>query len=367
LMDEWTQQGKRVNLLASEEHTELHSRKYRFVPRERFRFHTKVVEPTYERIPRSMEDLRFTVQIYNVQKVVEARDPTSISLNLGYHFGFKAAGFYDTELTTDYEPCRWSSNESSIELPGLDGSQGATLFLRLRRQAPESVALLPIRISFNGNPVGESKPSSRFEVTKYNIPRALLNGKEPNRIEFSCSTFNPARLGSSDDFRELGFMLHSVNLQSEAPINASLPYWLDFGNETDAVDGELRGFYAKEPVSYRWIEPAAQVLVSRPLAAEPGLEITLRAVKSCPDPNLRQFLVLSVNGVDVGKKELLDRWDDFRIYNFSIPKEVPRLPSTVIRIRVDPPWIPKSTDYYTDDWRALGCGIDWLRIGGKGE
>ncbi|PYV84811.1 MAG: hypothetical protein DMG05_23905 [Acidobacteria bacterium] len=366
LMDEWTQQGKRVNLLASEEQTELHSRKYRFVPKERFRFHTRVVEQTYERMPQSMEDLRFTVQIYKLERNLQQDDSDSIAVNIGYNFGFMTSGFYATELSSDYEPFRWSGAKSTLELPRIEAAHDAVLLLRLRQDFPRGIIPAPVRIFFNERLIDESKPSSKFEVIKCAVPRSLLNLGGKNKIAFSSSTFCPARLGG-DDIRELGFMVHYIKLQSLTPITRYHPYSLDLGAESDVVDGQLTGFYGREPGSYRWTEPKAEVIVPRPLGPEPELEISLRAAKSSPDRNFKQFLTLSVNDVDVRETELLGTWDEFKVYHFRIPKSARGSPNTAIMVRAVPPWIPKSTDYYTDDWRTLGCAIDWLKIGAKAE
>src|SRR5207247_6184385 len=127
-----------------------------------------------------------------------------------------------------------------------------------------------------------------------------------------------------------------LKLQSLAPITAHHPYFLDFGAQSDLVDGQLTGFYGREPGSYRWTEPKAQVILPTQLAAEPDLKISLRAVKSCPDPNFKQFLTLSVNDVDIGKTELFGTWDEFKVYQFLIPKSARGRPNTVIKIRVVP-------------------------------
>jgi len=364
LMEEWTQKGKKVNLLASEERTALTSLKYKFVPKELFRFQTRVVESAYERLPQTIEDLRFAVQLYEVRERREPVDSTAIGLNLGYHFGFRATGFYNMELSNNYEPFRWCGGQSSIDLPGVAGKDDAILALRLRRDVPENLGAMPIRVFLNDQLVGEPKLSPKFQVVTFPISKALLKGRTSNQIRFSSSTYSPAQLGISDDVRELGFMIHSLKLQLLTPISPEHPYALDLGSQSDEVDAKLENFYPKEPASFRWSGPAAQVVVERPLALGPNLKTSIRALKSSPNPAFRQFLTVSVNGRDLGQVEMLDRWDEFRTYDFPIPKEAPRSPQTVIAIKVSPPWTPARGDTYTDDWRALGCALDWLKIEG---
>ena len=361
-MEEWTRQGKKVNLLASEEQTALMSPRYEFVPKERFRFQTRVVESNYEHLPQAVEDLRFTVQVYKVQERPQPADLTSIGLNLGYHFGFSATGFYNMELSNDYEPFRWSGGQSWIELPGLKASDDAILSLRLRRDVPANVAGTPIQVFFNDRLIGEPKLSPKFEVFAFPISNLLLKDRTRNEIRFSSSTYSPARLGMSDDIRELGFMVHSLKLQLLTPITPQHPYFLDFGAQSDEVDGKLTGFYPREAASFRWSGPAAQIVLDRPLAADPDLKISIRALKSSPNPSFKQFLNVSVNGKEVGQAELLDKWDEFRTYDFPIPKTAPRSTQTTVAIKVNPPWNPSGSDTYTDDWRTLGCAVDWLKI-----
>jgi hypothetical protein len=283
---------------------------------------------------------------------------------LGYHFGFRATGFYHLELSNEYEPFRWTTGRASVELPELKGSEDALLLMRLRRDVPGSLAEDPIKIFFNTRLVGEPRLSRRFEVVALPIPNPLFHGMSKNIIEFSSSTYSPARSGVGDDIRELGFMVQSVKLQLLAPVSADHPYFLDFGGDSDELDGKLTGFYAKEPASFRWSLPEAQVVLPRALSAKSDLKISIRALKSSPDPDLRQSLVVAVNGRAVGRAELLDRWDSFRSYDFLIPREIPRSAQTVISLNVTSPWKPSSGDVYSDDWRSLGCAIDWLKIAG---
>ncbi len=365
LMEEWNRQGKKVNLLASEERTALLSSRYEFVPIERFRFHTQIVESTYEHLPHSMEDLRFTVQLYRAKKRLQPADPTSISLNLGYHFGFSAAGFYNLELSNEYEPFRWAGERASIQLPRLKGRENAVLRMRLRREVPGKLAQEPIKIFLNHRLVGEPKLSRQFEVLEFPVANALFRGRDRNTIQFSSSTYNPARSGMSNDTRELGFMVHSLKLQLLAPVSSLHPYFLDVGAQSDEVDGKLIGFYAREPASFRWIEPVARVELARPLEPASELKLSLRALKASPIAGFKQFLSVSINGRIIGRTELVDHWDEFRTYDFSVPRAMPDSPKTVVELEVNPPWHPASSDIYTDDWRPLGCAVDWLKISGK--
>ena len=119
LVENWRQQGKRIHLLSSDEHTEVRSRRLQFLPRQRFEFKTRVVEPVYERLPRRMMDLKYGVQIYEVQLIAPAPPPAAAVLNMDFNFGFPTRGFHAVEATADGEAFRWTSGSASLELPEL--------------------------------------------------------------------------------------------------------------------------------------------------------------------------------------------------------------------------------------------------------
>jgi hypothetical protein len=368
LMDDWTSQGKRIRILSSEEQTELKSGKYSFVPRGRFEFNTKVVEQTYDHLPQSMEDLRFSVQSYELQRKAREKEPSSITFNMGDNFGFKTSGFYQTESNTDREIFRWSAGSSAIELSRINSSRDAILFLRLGQDLPQGVSSTPIKVFFNRQLIAEPRLSSEFQRMEWVIPRPLLNAGGKNELAFTSGTFSPARVMGSTDRRELGFMLDCIKLLSNAPMTDSHPYFVDLGAESDVIDCELRGFYGKEPESYRWTASQAELRIPLPLDLRQGyeFEISLRAVKSCPDAHFKQYLALSLNDIDLGQTELLGAGNAFKTYHFPVPKKTQFLQHPVIKIRVTPAWNPKRAGY-SDDWRTLGCAIDWLKLGGRGS
>jgi len=120
--------------------------------------------------------------------------------------------------------------------------------------------------------------------------------------------------------------------------------------------------------SYRWTASQAELGIPLSLDFRQGneFEISLRAVKSCPDAHFRQFLALSLNDIDLGQTELLGAGNEFKTYHFPVPKKAGLLQRPVIKIRVTPAWNPKRAGY-SEDWRTLGCAIDWLKLGGRGS
>ena len=364
LVGGWLKQGMKVKLIASEEATALPSQGIQFIPQTRLEFRTEWVESPYDRLPRVMEILRLHLQIYEVQGREGTTVPTSIPVNFGYNFGFRASGFYRTELTTSDETYRWTDALAAIDLPGINNSTDALLILRLGQDLPQGVELGPARIFFNGESIAEGRFRGKLRVVKYLLPQSLLNLKGVNTVEFHTPTFSPAGQGFSEDKRELGLMLDSLKLQSLIPISSANPYQVNLSSELGDVDADLSGFYLRGSDQYRWAEPIARIDLPVALKNNEELQLVVRAVKSCPDPGFRQMLTASLDGKKLGSTELTGVGDQFNSYRFPIPRKWKRSRTPSVEIRVDPPWTPKSSGQSVD-WRSLGCAVDWVRIEGS--
>ncbi len=363
LIQRWLSEGKDVHLLASQEHTELHSRKLQFVPQHRFGFKTRVVEATYERLPRSMTPLSYTLQIYSLRPATRT-DPKTVTLNMDFNFGFATKGFHSPETNPERETFRWTSGSASLELPQLEAERSAILSLRLAQDYPEKLNPSPARILFNDKLIAEMQLTPRFEVMRWEIPKDSLNLQARNQLSFTSSTYSPVQLGNSEDQRELGIMVDGVKLQSVEPISLNNPLQLDLGSEGDVLDADLAGFFGREPDSYRWTEAEAEVRLPVPVDGRTPLRLSLRAVKSCPDPAFRQWLSLNLDGAMLGKAELVGTGTEFRVYEFPLPRRLATGGQSVIRLTVDPPWNPAQTGHSADR-RTLGCAIDWIKIDGN--
>jgi hypothetical protein len=359
----WLGQGKKIQLISSEEMTALPTRQIGFVPVSGIEFQTRLAESSYERLPQFMETFRLHLQIYDIQTRHTRSIPTSLPVNFGYNFGFRTSGFHRTEMTSSEETYRWTGASASIELPEIENSNDATLIVRLGQDLPEGVELGPAKILFNGKQIAEAEFRGKLHAVKYSIPRSLLNLQGANKVDFVSPTFSPASYGLSDDKRELGIMLDSLLLQSLRPISIANPYQVNLGSELGDVEGDLTGFYLRVADQYRWTEPVAKIRLPVPLENDEEMILSLRAVKSCPDPGFRQRMGISVDGREIGNAELIGVGDQFKVYQFPIPRNLPHSQMPSIEIRVDPPWIPKSSGQSVD-WRTLGCALDWVRIGG---
>ena len=359
LVENWHRQGKRVHLLSSDEQTQVGGRRLQFLPRQRFEFKTRVVEPVYERLPRMMMDLKYGLQIYEVQPAAPAPPPSAVTLNMDFNFSFPTRGFHAVETTADGEAFRWTSGPASLELPELTAANEGVLSLSLAQDFPQPLAS-PARIHFNGHLVAERRLPRRFEVIRWPIPGAWLNLNGKNTLSFDSAIHSPAENGRSDDRRQLGLMVDGVKLETLSAISASHPLLLNLGSEQDTLDADLSGFFSRDRDSYRWTEAQAEVKLTSPLDTTRPRRLVVRAVKACPDASFRQWISVSVDGRAAGRTELLGAGMEFREYPFTLqPGASSRRP--VIQIAVEPAWNPAKAGGSADS-RTLGCAIDWIRI-----
>jgi hypothetical protein len=359
LVENWHRQGKRVHLLSCDEHTEVGGGQLQFLPRQRFEFKTRVVEPVYEGLPRMMMDLKYGLQIYEVQPAAPAPRPSAATLNMDFNFGFPTRGFHAVETTADGEAFRWTSGSASLELPELMPASEGVLSLSLAQDFPQPLAS-PARIHFNGHLVAERRLPRRFEVVRWPIPGAWLNVNGKNIVAFDSAIHSPGENGLSDDRRQLGLMVDGVKLETVTPISASHALLLNLGSEQDTLDADLSGFFSRDQDSYRWTEAQAEVKLTAPLDSTSPLRLVVRAVKSCPDASFRQWMAVSLDGRIAGRTELLGTGMEFREYEFTLqPGANSR--QAVIQIAVQPPWNPAEAGRSVDS-RTLGCAIDWIRI-----
>jgi hypothetical protein len=306
-----------------------------------------------------MMDLKYGVQIYEVQPVASVQPVTAITLNMDFNFGFPTRGFHSVETTMDGEAFRWTSGVASVELPALRAAYDGLLSLSLAQDLPPGLASAA-RIHFNGNLVAERRLPQRFEVFRWPIPKAWLNQNGKNTISFDSAIHSSERDGSGIDLRSLGLMVDGVKLETLTPISANHPLLLNLGSEQDTLDATLAGFFSRDRDSYRWTEPEAQVKLVPPLDRTRPLRLVIRAVKSSPDASLRQWMSVSVDGRDVGRTELVGTGVEFREYPFTLPPGTSSL-QPVIQIAVQPTWNPAKAGGSVDS-RTLGCAIDWIRI-----
>ena len=361
VVGEFMAEGKRVFVVACEEQTSLLSSKYVFEPKERFYFSSQVVEQTYERLPKGMAGVHYRLQIYEVQPRPQGSSKPFSALNADSGFGYATTGFYGAESEAGGNTYRWSRGDASVELPEIDASQPAVLIARLARPSVGAATRTPIRVLLNGHDLGPIQLSRRFK--DYNLPIAqsqLARGKS-NLVEFLSDSFNPAASQAGADKRNLGFMLDCVRLKALMPVTGSNLYQVGFNFDTECSGIQVNDFYPPEGTGLSWTGLSPSLTFPMLIDTRQTYQVVLRAVKSNPDPEYRQFLTVWVNEVELETKEMIGTGDQFREYSFAIPPEALNSQPVMIRFQVRPTWNP-SLAGESSDIRNLGCALQWIRI-----
>lgn len=361
LVSNWQRQGKRAYVLSSPEHTEIRSQRLSFAPRHRFELSTRVVEAVYDHLPRSMTDLKYGVQVYEVRFHEPQPPPREVTLNLDFSLGYAALGFHPVEISADREAFRWTSGNASLQLPEIEALHDAVLTLRLGQSLPADVDAAAVKIRLNGKPVAEPVLPREFKVFRYLIPRQWLNADGHNLAELDSNTHTVAEGPQHEDKRQLGIMVEGLKLQSLVPTSATHPFLLDLGSEFDVLDADLHGLFGREIDGYRWTAEEAEIRLPGPLDLAQPLHLLLRAVKSCPDPAFRQWLQVEINEQPMGRIELIGTGKEFRVYKFLLPRKLKLELRPVVQLTVSPAWNPAQAGE-SQDSRTLGCAIDWVKI-----
>lgn len=358
VVGEFMAKGKKVFVVACEEQTSLLSSKYVFEPKERFYFSNQMVERTYERLPKGMADVGYSLQIYEVEPRPPERSKPFEALNIHSSFGYASTGFYQAEVGNDRNVYRWSQGDASVELPEIDASQPAVLILRMARPNIGPAAQTPVRVLLNSHDLGLIQSPPVFKDYKIQVVASQLARGKNNRVEFLSDTFNPAASQAGEDNRDLGFMLDCVKLQALTP-TTGFPYQIDFDTECNGI--QVDDFYPTEGTGFSWTGLSPSLIFPISIDTDQTYQVVMKAVKSNPDPEYRQFLTVWVNDVKLGTQEMFGTGDQFRKYSFTIAPEALDSQPAVIRFQVRPPWNPglagESLDY-----RNLGCAVQWIRV-----
>ena len=359
VVGEFLDKQRRVFLISCEEWTSLDSSKYFFEPRERFYFTGDLVERTFERLPQKMQEVHYSLQIYEVKPRPQGGPKPYQALNSHTNFGYASEGFHELEFRDDRNPYRWSRGDASVGLPEIDGAYPAVLIARLARPDLGAATDSAVAVRLNGQDLGSVNLSPKFRDYRIPIERGQLARGERNRVEFKSQTFNPSALLGWEDTRNLGFMLDCVKLQSLVPMGGTRAYQVDFGSECDGT--QRTDFYWNEADGYSWAGIAPSLVWPFPLDPGQQYQLVIRTVKSNPDPQFRQFLTVWVNEVKLETQELIGVGDQFRNYTFHISPGVLDRKRPTIRMRVRPTWNP-SLAGVSPEYRNLGSAVQWLRI-----
>lgn len=123
-------------------------------------------------------------------------------------------GFHAAERA-DGLSYRWTSDRSSILIPGAGAYTPVVSHLSLNGSRPPGLALPLVAIRGNGRELGSFIATDQFETYSFSIDRATLGIRGDLAIEIQCETFVPAEVMAGDDLRQLGVMVDCVAVQSQ--------------------------------------------------------------------------------------------------------------------------------------------------------
>ncbi|TKJ30712.1 MAG: hypothetical protein CEE40_04260 [Chloroflexi bacterium B3_Chlor] len=124
--------------------------------------------------------------------------------------------FHDAERA-DGVSYRWSSDRSSVALPGIGGNAPALLRVRLNGSRPSGLPLPRVSIAANGHEVASFTATDQFEIYEFAVSRGTVGISGNLEVEISPEFFVPNQVMGGGDLRQLGVLVDfvSVELQGE--------------------------------------------------------------------------------------------------------------------------------------------------------
>lgn len=120
--------------------------------------------------------------------------------------------FYQIE-TADGFSYRWSSDRSSVFLPGIGGYAPALLRLRLNGSRPVGLPLPLVSIRANGQELTSFAATDQFETYEFTIDRETMGISGNLEVEIDSESFAPADVIGGGDLRELGVLVEHVSVR----------------------------------------------------------------------------------------------------------------------------------------------------------
>jgi hypothetical protein len=122
--------------------------------------------------------------------------------------------FYDIE-TADAVSYRWSSDRSSIFLPGIGGYTPVLLRVRLNSSRPEGLPLPQVSLRANGLELPPFTASEQFEIYESAIDKQTVGTSGNLEVEIDSGFIGPAQVMRRDDLRKLWILADFVSVGLE--------------------------------------------------------------------------------------------------------------------------------------------------------
>jgi hypothetical protein len=127
--------------------------------------------------------------------------------------------FYATETTHDLS-YRWSSDRSSIFLPGIGGYAPALLRLRLNGSRPDGLPPPVVSLRANGRELTSFTATDQFETYEFVVDRETMGISGDLEIQLDSQFFVPAEVMGGDDLRRLGVLVDFASVEFERTLTS---------------------------------------------------------------------------------------------------------------------------------------------------
>jgi hypothetical protein len=177
-----------------------------------------VVVPVRGLFPRRQRVDEVPITLYRITARDTAAAARPLTIDIGDDdFSFVIRGFHEPE-SFQLGKARWTTGESLLALPRIEGSAttGLTIVLRLSAHRPPGMAPPAARLSVDDVPIG-AIPVTTSGVHEYRLalPEAILARvlAGPTMLTISTGSFIPKAVGFNDDGRQLGILLDWIRIE----------------------------------------------------------------------------------------------------------------------------------------------------------
>jgi hypothetical protein len=195
--------------------TELLSKSMTVKPIRGDRFQIPEYESAWNAYPRSIRFKEFDLGVYEF--LAQPAPASGFDLEIGVNDDLYVRRFYAKEVHGNGTTFRWARDESYVSIMGTTRDQQVLTLWMADGGRPDSAPPAEVQLFLNGRPIGSTVVRGpRLEPYTFAIPPAVAIAMEesPNaaQLRIMTRTWNPAKLVGGADTRDLGVLIHRVQV-----------------------------------------------------------------------------------------------------------------------------------------------------------
>ena len=310
----WVSKGRRVRYLTTRDMPI--ARDLHFVPMLELRFSSSCLEQTLREYPSRLIPREATVRIYGIELPGGPERGGGTVLHPGrYSFGLYG-GFGRSETVIELlDDFRWSRGDASVDLGAVPAGTDRAIAIRLAAPRPKRRWDTEVDLTLGGAALGTVllRAGDGFVERRLPIPVTVLSGGVGKRslLGLSCPTWNPAKLGVSEDGRDLGVMVDWIKVQKGSKVIRTVDVGADESGSAGfhAAEQHTAGRKVVRAVRALW-PPAAMAVPSPPddTAQCVGLTIGPRTSEGAG-----RLMALDLAGTEIGRIQLEAGLRDYEV------------------------------------------------------